>query len=81
LGDGEREPTWTKNCCERPRVGQIIRDYQFTVDDPQTFTRQWTVSMPMTGGSRLFEYACHEGNYAMPNMLAGARAEEQARPR
>ncbi len=56
-------------------------DYQFTVDDPKTFTRQWTVSMPMTRGSGLFEYACHEGNYAMTNMLAGARAEEQTRLR
>jgi hypothetical protein len=53
-------------------------DYQFTIDDPTTFTRPWTVSMPMTRGSGLFEYACHEGNYAMTNMLAGARAEEAA---
>ena len=47
-------------------------DYRFTVDDPHLFTRPWTVSMPMSQGGAIFEYACHEGNYAMGNMLAGA---------
>jgi hypothetical protein len=45
-------------------------DYQFTVDDPQVFSRPWTVAMPMMTGGPIFEYACHEGNYAMRNMLA-----------
>ena len=47
--------------------------------DPVTFTRPWTVAAPMvrTDGP-LFEYACHEGNYAVPNVLRGARALEQA---
>jgi hypothetical protein len=57
-------------------------DYQFTVDDPKTFTRQWTVSRPMrrqTDGINVFEYACHEGNYAMSGILRGARLEEQER--
>jgi hypothetical protein len=56
-------------------------DYQFTVDDPKTFTKPWTVSRPMrreTGMVTIFEYACHEGNYAMTNMLAGARKKEKA---
>src|SRR5580765_5806684 len=51
-------------------------DYQFTVNDPKTFTKPWTVSRPMrreTGMVTIFEYACHEGNYAMTNMLTGAR--------
>ena len=54
-------------------------DYQFTVDDPKTFTRPFTVVRPMrreTGAILVFEYACHEGNYAMANILKGARAKE-----
>jgi hypothetical protein len=48
-----------------------------TIDDPTAFTAQWTmiVSMRRVGG-RLFESACHEGNYALGNILSGARAEE-----
>ena len=55
-------------------------DYQFTVNDPKTFTKPWTVSRPMrrhTNGISIFEYACHEGNYAMHGILAGARSEEK----
>ncbi len=53
--------------------------YEFTVEDPKTWTRPWTAAVPMqkTDGS-IFEYACHEGNYGMTNLLAGARAEERA---
>jgi hypothetical protein len=58
------------------RTGADAIDYQFTIDDPVVFTRPWTVSMPMTSGGAIFEYACHEGNYAMGNMLAGDAAEE-----
>jgi hypothetical protein len=51
--------------------------YEYTVDDPATFTRPFTVSIPMRASSeRMFEYACHEGNYAMPGMLRGARVLE-----
>ena len=51
--------------------------YQFTVDDPETFTTPWTVEIPVTKSTGpVFEYACHEGNYAMSGGLAGARAEE-----
>jgi len=51
--------------------------YEFTVDDPDTWTRPWSASIPMTRtDERMFEYACHEGNYAMEHMLAGARVEE-----
>jgi hypothetical protein len=54
-------------------------DYQFTVTDPNTWTRPWSGSLPMirTEGP-IFEYACHEGNYGMANLLAAARAEEKA---
>jgi hypothetical protein len=53
--------------------------YEFTVDDSTTWTSPWTASFPMkkTQG-QLFEYACHEGNYALKGILAGARAQEKA---
>ena len=53
--------------------------YQFTVDDPTAFTKVWSgeASMTRTPGP-IYEYACHEGNYSMLNMLKGARAEEKA---
>jgi hypothetical protein len=48
-----------------------------TIDDPTAFTAPWTVAVPMRrAGGRLFESACHEGNYALRNILSGARAEE-----
>jgi hypothetical protein len=53
--------------------------YEFTVDDPTTFTKPWTAQIPMKKSQGpIFEYACHEGNYAMAGMLAGARAQEKA---
>jgi hypothetical protein len=53
-------------------------DYQYTIDDPKTYTKSWTAKFPMkrTEGP-IFEFACHEGNYAMEGMLAGARAKEK----
>ena len=53
--------------------------YEYTVNDPSTFVRPWTAQIPMskTEGP-IWEYACHEGNYAMTNVLTGARAEEKA---
>ncbi len=62
------------------RINEDTIDYQFTIDDPQTFSTEWTVSRPMTQVAdrvSVFEYACHEGNYAMAGILAGARAEER----
>jgi hypothetical protein len=51
--------------------------YEFTIDDPTIWTKPWTVGVPMTATTdRMFEYACHEANYAMKNMLSGARAVE-----
>ena len=63
------------------RISRTAEDtllYQYTVTDPVTFARPFTVEVPMRRGIALFEYACHEGNYAMIDILAGARAEEQA---
>ena len=53
--------------------------YEFTLEDPETWTRPWTAVVPMkrTPGP-LFEYACHEGNYSMAGILGGARADERA---
>jgi hypothetical protein len=53
--------------------------YEFTVDDPATWTRPWTAIVPMTRTEEpIYEYACHEANYAMTGILAGARAAEKA---
>ena len=61
------------------RTGEDSIDYEYTVTDPTEYSRPWTASIPMTtlDGS-LYEYACHEGNYGLENILAGARALEQA---
>ena len=51
--------------------------YRATIDDPTTFTRQWTLEFPFVAAAGpVFEYACHEGNYAMPDILGGARKLE-----
>ncbi|HYL38971.1 MAG TPA: hypothetical protein VEV17_23850 [Bryobacteraceae bacterium] len=53
--------------------------YEFTVDDPSVWTKPWTASVPMTKTEEpIYEYACHEGNYGMEDILAGARAQEKA---
>ena len=53
--------------------------YEATVDDPQTWVRPWTLRIPLIRGKEphLFEYACHEGNYAMRNILSAARTEDK----
>lgn len=61
------------------RASDDVLLYEFTVDDPSTFTQPWTVQIPATKADGLiYEYACHEGNVAMTGILAGARAEEAA---
>ncbi len=57
------------------RLGPETLDYQFTVEDRNTWTRPWTGSSPWARAEGpMFEYACHEGNYGMLNILAGSRA-------
>ena len=52
--------------------------YQFTATDPDTWTASWTAEIPMRRNDQpLFEYACHEGNYAMDGILSGARYDER----
>jgi hypothetical protein len=54
--------------------------YEFTIDDPSVWTRPFTVVVPMRMSDQpIYEYACHEGNYAMSSILAGARAAEKGR--
>ncbi|MBQ00528.1 MAG: hypothetical protein CL477_07570 [Acidobacteria bacterium] len=60
------------------RVGDDTLLYEYTVDDASTFTQPFTAALPMKRGDAMFEYACHEGNYGLPNMLAGARVAEAA---
>jgi hypothetical protein len=53
-------------------------DYQFTVDNPAMYTRQWTAILPMAKvKGPIYEYACHEGNYGIANVLSGYRAQEK----
>jgi mono/diheme cytochrome c family protein len=60
------------------RVDDTTLLYEFTVDNPTAFSRPWTAVLPMTKtGDRLFEYACHEANYALEGILRGARATER----
>ncbi len=61
------------------RVNADTVRYEFTIDDPTTFTKKWTVAIPMTNtDEQIYEYACHEGNYGMVNLLNGARVQEKA---
>jgi hypothetical protein len=79
------------NCCggatEHLKIAERFRlidadtiDYRYTVDDPSTFSRPWTVSLPMKRASGpLYEYACHEANYSVEGILRGARARDRER--
>jgi hypothetical protein len=61
-----------------PRAPGVV-EWSVTFDDPSTWARQWTLAMNLTQtAERPFEYACHEGNYAMRNILGIARQEEAA---
>jgi len=61
------------------RVAPDTLVYEYTVDDPETFTKPWTARFPMVKNPEpMFEYACHEGNYALPHALEGARNIEKA---
>ena len=57
------------------RVSADTIMWTVTIADPNVFTRPWTISMPLTAESdyEMYEYACHEGNYAVPNALSGQR--------
>jgi hypothetical protein len=65
------------------RVARDRIEWSVTVEDPATWTRSWTFSMPLTMNDRepVYEFACHEGNYAVPNILSAARSEEREQGR
>ncbi len=68
-----------KHLVERFRlVGENTLEYEYTLTDPVTFTRPFTAVLPMKRGVAIYEYACHEGNYGLHNVLAGAREQERA---
>ena len=61
------------------RVADDTLQYEFTMDDPTTWTRPWTAKLfmrPAPGTGQIYEFACHEGNYAIANTLRGARLQE-----
>jgi hypothetical protein len=66
-------------------VDEDTINYEVTIDDPKLYTAPWTVAMPINRDSKyeLYEYACHEGNYGLPNTLRAARVQElkDAQPR
>ena len=74
-----RGTTRTMRLTERfTRTGADTILYEFTVNDPETYTKPWTAQVTMTKtAGPIFEYACHEGNYGMVGILAGARAGEK----
>jgi len=62
-------------------ISANVLQYEVTIDDAKTWTSPWKVSFPLKRDPdyQIFEYACHEGNYAMRNTLSGSRADEQRR--
>ena len=82
FNDQRRWRGTTRNLTLVERLTRVDADtlvYEYTVDDPDTWTRPWTASLPMQRGDQpLYEYACHEGNYSMPGILGGHRMDELA---
>jgi hypothetical protein len=77
---GGREQTIDQNATLTERLSRVDDEtilYSLTVDDPRTWVAPWTVQFPwkLENDYGMFEYACHEGNYALSNILSGARAE------
>jgi hypothetical protein len=62
------------------RVSADTIEYEATIEDPRTWARPWTVTVPLSTqpGYQIFPYECHEGNFALRNILSAARAEERA---
>ena len=82
-----RHPTGSLHVVERfTRVAAETIDYEATITDPARFSQPWTIELALSADQSergvapggLYEFACHEGNYAMTNVLRGARAQEQA---
>ena len=71
----------SENAVVTERFTRVAKDkivYRFTVDDPATFTSAFTGELPFASvDANIYEYACHEGNYALPGILSGAREAEK----
>jgi hypothetical protein len=80
-GEGGRHSEALKVIERLTRVDDNTLTYQATIDDPKTWTKPWTMSIELKRDNnyQFLEYACHEGNYAMKDILAGARADEAAK--
>jgi hypothetical protein len=78
-GGGGRRPDAKMRVIERfTRTAPDILLYQFTIDDPGTYTKLWSGEIPMRSfPGPVYEYACHEGNYGMQLILSGARSDEK----
>ena len=75
FGPGSENMTVTERFT---RADEHTIHYEFTVEDPDTFVESWGGEVPFTRlDGQLYEYACHEGNYALSNVLSGARAQER----
>ena len=72
-------PSETLHLVERfTRIDADTIEYRITIEDPTTFVKPGRRSIPISrlpDGTQIYEYACHEGNYAMPNLLSGARVD------
>jgi hypothetical protein len=79
-GNGLRHSARMKLTERFKRVAKDVLQYQITIDDPVTYERPFTISMPLTplSGGVLLPYDCHEGNYAIRQSLAAERAEDRA---
>jgi hypothetical protein len=79
-GNGLRHSQKMKITEKFKRVADDVIQYQFTIDDPATYARPFTMSMPLTplSGGVLLPYECHEGNLAVQNALSAERAEDRA---
>ncbi len=77
---GWRGSSPTMTLVERfTRAADDTLDYEYTVTDPETWSSPWSASIPLKRTDvPMYEYACHEGNYSMPGILAGARADDRA---
>jgi len=78
---GGGQPSANLHLIERfTRTAPDTIHYEFTVDDPDTYTAKWTAALDLTSkpGYEIYEYACHEGNYGLRNMLSASRADDRA---
>ncbi|MGH9258212.1 MAG: hypothetical protein ACRD3C_26930 [Vicinamibacterales bacterium] len=77
-------PSETLHLIERfTRIDADTLEYKITVEDPVTFSAPWTAVIPISrlaDDTQIYEYACHEGNYSMPNLLSGGRAAAATKP-